>query len=1174
MRIIELRLMAYGPFTAENLDLSCGKEGFHVVYGPNEAGKSSALRALHHLLYGIPMQSADDFIHSYTKMRLGAVIEAGNGDRLDFMRRKGRSNTLRANDDRTIIEDARLHRYLAGVDAALFETMFGIGYEDLVHGGREIVRGGGRLGQIIFSAGSGIANLRKIQDDLQSEADMLFKPSGSKPKINATIDLIKKSRKEMQETMLPGREWHQHDQALREAIKRLTAVEGELADKNRNLHHLERVRDALPLIARRTELLDAHAEYASVALLPEEFPEKRRKLVTDLGVWQSSRDQASKSIHAAQSALENLEVSNAILDKAELIEALYRELGSQYKASRDRIKLETRMSSLRGEAREILRELRDDLTVEDAEKLRLKKPQAVRIRDLGAEYERISTRIDAAGEAIPALERRIADLDDQLNTIREPGPIEALQDAVLLAEEYLAAEKQCRSEQLEIETANKTLNVKLAAQAIWSGSLADLESLALPSLETISRFEESTVEADHNFARCKREVERLEESLADFERRIEELRLQQEVPSEEGLRRARDLRDRGWRLVVGRLVGQEPADDQIERFLSELQFVGNLTEAFQASLLQADEIADRLRREADRVGARARLFADRTACKSQLDRIKEEFREAQRAREELAGEWQALWQPLGIVPRSPKEMQSWSRNLLALTEKAAGIREKNTRMAASQQQVDKHVEILGKCLHPICETLYVGGKTLADLIPKARRIITREEELRRRTEGLKNEKAAREQELAGTKLRVASGHTELDRWREQWEDAVRPLGLDSAAFPSQANAVMDELRDLFDRLKEADILQKRIAGIDRDAGQYAEMVGGLIATIAGDLAGLPAAEAAGELNARLTRARTAQTKKQTLEGQFEKDRVLLGRANHRIAEVETALKAMADEAGCENHEQLPEAERRSDRRRRMEDELRNINERLRQLSGGATIEGFIAEALKVDPDGIAGQAVRLEEAIGKLNREKSELNQTIGREESELGKMDGSGRAAAMAEDIQLLLGRLEGDVEQYCRLKVAARVLNMAIERYRDKNQGPLLIRATELFRQLTRGSFEGVRAEFDPQSQPLLVGMRPGGKETVAVDGMSDGTADQLYLALRLAGLEDYLARNEAMPFIVDDILIKFDDQRAAAALQVLAELSKKTQVIFFTHHRHLVDLAEKHIDASVLIRHELGG
>jgi uncharacterized protein YhaN len=102
--------------------------------------------------------------------------------------------------------------------------------------------------------------------------------------------------------------------------------------------------------------------------------------------------------------------------------------------------------------------------------------------------------------------------------------------------------------------------------------------------------------------------------------------------------------------------------------------------------------------------------------------------------------------------------------------------------------------------------------------------------------------------------------------------------------------------------------------------------------------------------------------------------------------------------------------------------------------------------------------------------------------------------------------------------------------------------------------------------------VGVRPGGKETVGVGSMSDGAADQLYLALRLAGLEEYLERNEPIPFIVDDILIKFDDSRASAALKALEKLSTRTQVIFFTHHRHLVELAEKNIDPSILIKHTL--
>ena len=76
---------------------------------------------------------------------------------------------------------------------------------------------------------------------------------------------------------------------------------------------------------------------------------------------------------------------------------------------------------------------------------------------------------------------------------------------------------------------------------------------------------------------------------------------------------------------------------------------------------------------------------------------------------------------------------------------------------------------------------------------------------------------------------------------------------------------------------------------------------------------------------------------------------------------------------------------------------------------------------------------------------------------------------------------------------------------------------------------------------------------------DGMSEGSRDQLFLALRLATLERRLEEMEPLPLVVDDILVGFDDARALAALEVLAELSAATQVLLFTHHRRVVELAE---------------
>ena len=246
MRIDELRLIAFGPFTGTVLDLSGGQEGFHLVYGANEAGKSSALRALRYALYGIPERSADNFIHPYAKMRIGTVIRSADRQVFEFVRRKGRGSTLHATDNASSLDETDLQHYLGHVHADLFDTMFAIGHEDLVRGGRDIVKGGGDVGRLVFSAASGIVNLREIQNDLQEATNRLFRPSGQKQTINEALARLSRHRKDLRDAQLPGREWAGHDEALRAATADKTAVEARLAEQQKELNRLRRIQEALP----------------------------------------------------------------------------------------------------------------------------------------------------------------------------------------------------------------------------------------------------------------------------------------------------------------------------------------------------------------------------------------------------------------------------------------------------------------------------------------------------------------------------------------------------------------------------------------------------------------------------------------------------------------------------------------------------------------------------------------------------------------------------------------------------------------------------------------------------------------------------------------------------------------------------------------------------------------
>src|SRR5262249_33878326 len=92
----------------------------------------------------------------------------------------------------------------------------------------------------------------------------------------------------------------------------------------------------------------------------------------------------------------------------------------------------------------------------------------------------------------------------------------------------------------------------------------------------------------------------------------------------------------------------------------------------------------------------------------------------------------------------------------------------------------------------------------------------------------------------------------------------------------------------------------------------------------------------------------------------------------------------------------------------------------------------------------------------------------------------------------------------------------------------------------------------------------------ERAPVAHLSEGTCDQLYLALRLAYIEDYANRAEAPPFIGDDLFASFDDARTGNGLEALAAIGDRVQPVLFTHHLHVIEQARARLaDAVDIIR-----
>lgn len=226
------------------------------------------------------------------------------------------------------------------------------------------------------------------------------------------------------------------------------------------------------------------------------------------------------------------------------------------------------------------------------------------------------------------------------------------------------------------------------------------------------------------------------------------------------------------------------------------------------------------------------------------------------------------------------------------------------------------------------------------------------------------------------------------------------------------------------------------------------------------------------------------------------------------------------------------------------------------MSAGATLEELERQAAEQSADLIPGRIQELRRESEAKSDARDRALQDAAQADAELAKLSAASEAADARAEFEAQGADFLEAAGQYLRIAFAAHILRVSVERHSGQSAAPLLARSSSIFADLTRGSYQGLHPEV-VNDKPVLVGVRPD-RSTVFPDGMSDGTRDQLYLALRVASLEQFFDHHPPVPVILDDLLVHFDDDRAASALAVLANLARKTQVLLLTHHRHLVDLA----------------
>ena len=191
------------------------------------------------------------------------------------------------------------------------------------------------------------------------------------------------------------------------------------------------------------------------------------------------------------------------------------------------------------------------------------------------------------------------------------------------------------------------------------------------------------------------------------------------------------------------------------------------------------------------------------------------------------------------------------------------------------------------------------------------------------------------------------------------------------------------------------------------------------------------------------------------------------------------------------------------------------------------------------PDELTYSAAETNRMLEENRREMQHLQQRLGQYQ---GMMETMGQEAQLRRDLTAVNVRLERLGDTYAALELAQATLAAATAQLQRRFAPRIARQAQEILARLTGGRYDRLTI-----SQDMALNAGAQG-ETVLTEAQrrSEGTVDQIYLALRLAVSRELMPHT---PLVLDDALVRFDDVRHAAAMELLKEEAENRQIILFT-------------------------
>ena len=518
--------------------------------------------------------------------------------------------------------------------------------------------------------------------------------------------------------------------------------------------------------------------------------------------------------------------------------------------------------------------------------------------------------------------------------------------------------------------------------------------------------------------------------------------------------------------------------------------------------------------------------------------------------------------------RSPAELKEWQPFAVRLQDQLRKLGNLRVEAAQARDASGRLVNAIQAGGAPL--GLSFNGKSLSEVLPAAQDALRTLEAAHNKHLAAKDQLSELSQRLADSQREAAAATADSDSIWQDLQKSMKQWNWSEVASLSELERIlplMEELERLSAEMREK---TNRITGIDRDASLFQAQLEAVAAKLSLPESPLSIAEFMSAITARLSETRQQHERASGIRTQIEDLSRSLEEHRQGLLLAESDLKALMLEAGANSIEALPLIESQAQHRSTIEAEKRAIESQLDAIKEGQTREAFTKACESTSFDTVKQQIAELQSQATDLDAQIESEREELRTHEAWLRDNQTLEKVAAEELQLQETLSELRMLVRDHVKSRLASEVLLRAMRRYREENQGDLLKSGGEIFSRLTGGAYGGIRGDVNEEGIAELFAEKASPPH-VPLTQLSDGARDQLYLALRIATLKQHFAHHPPLPFIVDDIFVMFDEGRTLAALEELTRLSETTQVIVFTHHAHVLDLALDRLGEKC-VTHEL--